>query len=880
MAVNPQNNLDPKDLQQIEKYLRDSGLSAQDLVNRMNAIKNSTSEFNRELRNAQDHFANLNDEFSDLSTTFKNVLNDLKKWDDTSNKINRSFSKLGGISDKLRYDAKDLSRLSLQDLKNLDKKSRIELLNLSERRKDLQLKYDINDISDREFDQLIELNGILNKNGRLRQDENNYAKKLLNLIQQRKEEELKIIQTLGISGQLVDGIVNSLGKIGVSSEFFENLKEDMRETAKSGSQLQVFMTAIKGLASGIGDALSDPVTKLIMLQKAFSFFLDAAITANKESVNLSKNLGYGAENADRVRANFVDIESSSNNLNVTTANLSTAFNELSTATGFVSEYSADALETQIKLTKQLGLTGDEAAGVYKFSLLTGQSSEATYKSMLRGYVATRNSLNVGIPFKAAMAEAAKVSGQLASNLGNNPEAIIRGVVATKALGTSLEQAKSQGESLLDFQTSIENELKAELITGERLNLERARAAALMGDQVAVAEELAAQGMTAVKFSGMNVIAQKSYAAALGTTSDELANQLAKREQALASGKSLAQITAEEAEEAAERQDIQEKFNAAMLKLQSVIGNILAGPLGGFLETLSSALEIVNQFATPLKFILGTYLAINTAKKIALGYDIASNAAKQIAANLGLAQIGTNRVNALLEKESLLTRIAGNVQLFSQLALRHGIAKALAIQFGWEQANNVQKETGLLLTLREVIASKAKSAWMAIEKTGLLAINGLKTIGLAISRRESLILLGQAALAAFKSTIETVGKALGPLAVPIAVGVGAATLAAGYSFMKDGEIDPKKGPIISGEFGSVQLDPNDKAMYGADGKIKVGTNLLGGGIKSNSTMDISPMISAINQVTAAITKMNEKSWDVKLDSKSVGSGLMQNSYRSA
>jgi hypothetical protein len=41
-----------------------------------------------------------------------------------------------------------------------------------------------------------------------------------------------------------------------------------------------------------------------------------------------------------------------------------------------------------------------------------------------------------------------------------------------------------------------------------------------------------------------------------------------------------------------------------------------------------------------------------------------------------------------------------------------------------------------------------------------------------------------------------------------------------------------------------------------------------------------MVSAINQVTAAITKMNSKSWDVKLDSKSVGSGLMQNSYRSA
>jgi hypothetical protein len=880
------NSPNPKDLQQIEQYLRASGLSAQDLVNRMNAIKNSTADFNRELENAKRHFDELNSEINDLSRTFKNVLDDLRKWDDTSNRINRSYAKLGSLSDKLKYDAKDLSRLSLQNIKDLDKKSRIELDNLKLLKENLDLKFKSNSLTEKEKDQYNELKGIFTESGRLRQDENNYAQTLLKLIQKRKEEEIKIIQTLGISGKLVDGIVNSLGKLGISSEFFENLKEDMRETAKSGSQFQVFMTAAKGVISGIGDALTDPVAKLAILEKVFSFFLKAAITANKESVNLSKNLGYNAANADRVRANFVDIESSSNNLNVNTANLSEAFNQLSESTGFVSEYSADALETQIKLTKQLGLTGDEAAGVYRFSVLTGQSSEATYQSMLRGYVATRNSLNVGIPFRAAMAEAAKVTGQLAANMGYNAENTIRGVVATRALGTSLEQAKSQGESLLDFQTSIENELKAELITGERLNLERARAAALMGDQVTVANELANQGMTAAKFSSMNVIAQKSFAEALGTTSDELANQLAKREEAIASGKSLAQITAEEADEAAKRQDIQEKFNAAMLKLQSVIGNLLAGPLGSFLETLASALEIVNYFATPLKFVLGAYLAINAAKKIGLGYDIAMNAANQISANLGLAQIGTNRAKNLLEKESLLTRIAGNIQLFSQLASEYGIVKALQIQFGWQQANTAEKGRGLLISMRDFIAQKANAALNAVIKTGLVVINGLKTIGLAISRRETLALIGQAAISAFKGTLEFLGKALGPLAIPIAAVAAGIAGSVAYSYMKDGVVDPNKGPVMTGEFGTVQMNPNDKAMYGADGKIKVGTNLLGDdngkitSIKSTPVMDITPMIAAMNQTTAAINELKNKSWDVKLDSKSVGAGLIQNSYRSA
>jgi hypothetical protein len=46
------------------------------------------------------------------------------------------------------------------------------------------------------------------------------------------------------------------------------------------------------------------------------------------------------------------------------------------------------------------------------------------------------------------------------------------------------------------------------------------------------------------------------------------------------------------------------------------------------------------------------------------------------------------------------------------------------------------------------------------------------------------------------------------------------------------------------------------------------------------MDLSPMIDAINQVTAAVSKLEQKSWNVNLDSKAVGTGLMQKTYRSA
>lgn len=344
------------------------------------------------------------------------------------------------------------------------------------------------------------------------------------------------------------------------------------------------------------------IKDMFTLVGIFKMILESALNYNKISVEIGKNFGYGADQANRVASNLVSVAQHSDNINVTLKNAAEAMNQLNEQTGFVAEYSAKTLETQIMLTKQFGLTAEEAAGVYKFSVLTGKSAEQVNKSMVGAFVAARNQLRVGIPFRATMAEAAKVSGQLAANLKNNPEFIVKAVAQAKALGTTLEQTKKQGESLLDFESSIEAELKAELLTGQSLNLERARAAALMGDQVTVMKELNNQEMTLEKFQAMNVLAQRSFAAAIGLSSDELANQLRLQKLAIESGKSLVQITEEEAIEAEKRQNIQDKFNAAVEKLQDIVGNLLAGPFSQLLELLSNMLYVVGLIGKPFAFI--------------------------------------------------------------------------------------------------------------------------------------------------------------------------------------------------------------------------------------------------------------------------------------
>jgi len=538
------------------------------------------------------------------------------------------------------------------------------------------------------------------------------------------------------------------------------LKEINDEEAKA---YKVKSEAIAGINQGF-NGLKNKFNSLIILSKEMGksiakgfqdplFYLTKAVEANKQVVELGKQIGYGAGKAELLRENIAEVARNSYNMNVTAASATEAFGQLAQTTGFVSEFTADQLETQVKLTKQVGLQADEAAQVQRFATLNGKTSEETYRSFVRGLAATRNQLKVGINFRAALAEATKVSGQLAANLGYNPERIAKAIVTAKAFGMTLEQVAKSGESLLNFESSIESELKAELLTGQQLNLERARAAALAGDQVTLAEELAKNVGTAADFAKMNVLQQKALAESVGMTSDELSETLRKREEAIASGKSLAQVTEEEAAQALERQNIQEKFGAAMLKLQDIVGNLVAGPLGALLDVLSVALKIVNLIAEPFRLI-------------------------------------SSLINSIIP--------AGN-------------------------------------------------AFGTVLKGILFTTIGIMTFMNPIKSLLSLALLGGAIMGA---------KALMK---------GDDVISPGYG----------KRAILSPE-GTIALNNNDTVV--------AGTDLGGGGGSAQAiqgpSVDLTPMIAAINEVKAAVDGLMNRPVVINMDGKQVGSNLVQGSYKLA
>jgi hypothetical protein len=436
-------------------------------------------------------------------------------------------------------------------------------------------------------DQLNDSNKVIKNLETEQQKQENIAKTAAEVIKNGKEtlkaqeeelafleRNLKIRKNIEKSTGLLGAMSKSLAKIPGIGQYLNadeaidemeklaaKIEEGGDDATTFGNRLQIGLKGAGILAKGLFENLKSP-------EAIFTFFVGKAFEANKQTVELGKSLGYAGGKADSYRESIAQISRSSTNIFATTQNLVEAYGELTKATGFAYEFTADQLETQVKLTKQVGLQANEAAQIQRFAVLNGKTSEETYRSFLKGITAARNQLKVGIDFKTTLAEASKVSGKLAAQLGNNPEIIAKAVVSAKALGMTLEQVAKAGSSLLDFGTSISNELEAELLTGKQINLERARAAALAGDQITLAEELAKNMGTAAEFTKLNKLQQDSLAKSVGMTSDELAETLRKREEAIASGKSLAQVTEEEAAKALEEAGgVRAGHDIAMLQTQ-------------------------------------------------------------------------------------------------------------------------------------------------------------------------------------------------------------------------------------------------------------------------------------------------------------------------
>ena len=381
------------------------------------------------------------------------------------------------------------------------------------------------------------------------------------------------------------------------------IKEALAQSGVSAKQIKLgstkpFLAGIKSLGPALTKALG-PIYLITELIGAFG-------KVNKESVELQKSMALSSNEAASFRSNLSTAAKQSGDINVTASKLLKTFSEVNKQFGFITNFASSTLVTMTKLTSVVGVSSEAAGNLAAASTLTGKSFESNYKDVLGTSYELQRQEGVQFDLREILEETGKVTGTVRANLGANPANIAKAITQAKLFGASLQQVASAGKSLLDFESSITSELEAELLLGKDINLERARLAALNGDQVTLAKELRKEAGDYDDFMKMNVLQQEAIAKAMGMQSDELADILFKQDIQGKTAKELRALGKDELADRLEAQTVQDKFNASVEKLKEIFADVATAlmPVFEFLGMIFNLVGKIVKFLEPIMGILG------------------------------------------------------------------------------------------------------------------------------------------------------------------------------------------------------------------------------------------------------------------------------------
>ena len=258
--------------------------------------------------------------------------------------------------------------------------------------------------------------------------------------------------------------------------------------------------------------------------------VDFLVKFNENTVELQHNLGVSSLEASKMQIDMMKASQASGKLYFNAERFQEAQNEVNKTLGSNGAISADMAENFAALHHQMGLSTEEATQFSLASMNMGKNAKDYTANISIQTKLLNGQKKLQIDNREIIKGVAGTSSRVQLSFKASGQNLAQAVYQAKALGLNMAQVEKTADSLLDFESSIGNELEAELLSGKEYNLEKARSYALTNNMVGLTTELKNQGITAASFGKMNRIEQESTAKMLGMSVDELGNSLTLQEQ--------------------------------------------------------------------------------------------------------------------------------------------------------------------------------------------------------------------------------------------------------------------------------------------------------------------------------------------------------------
>jgi len=454
--------------------------------------------------------------------------------------------------------------------------------------------------------------------------------------------------TIGKSVEHADKLKETFEEISKQSKFFDNLSDMVKDVPVLSKVFGEFQTASDAARKAAAEGKNGFAAGAKQLGGVFTKFI-AAFTIGKivsglkdfdeRTVSIGRNLNVSREQSDRM---VMSLNRAARGMQgLTGADLQQGATMLAESLGTTAISSIETSKELAAQTKYLGISAEESAKQAEFSTATGQNIAKAGNAM-RGEVMLSNLRNkTGVKYQAIMKDIANTSNATKLLMKGQGINITQAAIEAKKLGTTMEGIANIGKSMLDFESSIANELEAELLTGGEINNEKARALALMGDTEGLAKEVAKSGVLA-KFEGAkNVLQQEALAKAYGMSKEEMADMVVKSKAMTAMGASdqkdlekkyATQIKAidaakasgdlakaatleaklsqsignEELERQMKNQTVAEKQAEAMIKMGEAMDklNIILKPIAAAFEFIGKHIDIITKGMLLMTVLMG------------------------------------------------------------------------------------------------------------------------------------------------------------------------------------------------------------------------------------------------------------------------------------
>jgi len=296
---------------------------------------------------------------------------------------------------------------------------------------------------------------------------------------------------------------------------------------------QIGTNAAMGAMDKITGGLSSEFGNLAKMGGPWAIAIGAAVAVLSKAFQIFEGIDKAATDVRKsfgvLRSDGAAFQKNINEIGMETAHLGVDFAKVGETIKAIGNNFNTFTAQNKELTKniavfstQMGVSADESAEFLK-NLGGVTRSTAASNQNLMGFAA-QMSKAAGVPLGKVMKDVSEAAKNSSSYIKASGVALIKAAVEARQMGTSLQQMADTSRKMLDFQSSIGDEMEASVLLGKNVNFQRARELAFRKDAVGASKEVLKIAKQ-VDFSSMDPLQMEAFAKASGKSVGELQDML-------------------------------------------------------------------------------------------------------------------------------------------------------------------------------------------------------------------------------------------------------------------------------------------------------------------------------------------------------------------